>query len=454
MENDKNKKYENEDVGVIKQSKFLPAYQRKNIKNNDEKVDRINKQKNKKIIFKSKISVILIALTLVVCVFVGFVIFSNKSEISDYDNLMEMYGFSNLYNNKNGKSNDNVTKSEIIKIVLASYLNVDDITDKMIDYKSEEELEYENQNWIDYAKSIEFIGENEITSENENDNITYIEAIRYIANAKVKILGKTLDIDKEVRYKDYEGYTTEQKWAISDLVYNEILDNKNTKLNGNKKITKSQYNEMIIRSILKYNLITLDNDKINIKIYKMPKNKNDYPYTLSSVDKTIYEIDFVKVNDGFKTPIRIYSNVKSYYADIDKLIEDYLNLIFNIDYETINTKRFKSIIFDSTMYYADSTKINGYLDYVQTNKIKISGESVLQLPIIYFDGEKYRARVKIKYNVNSANELKNLIYGDNENIEYKVGENTIYIDIPFYISEDSSTIYLKNLNLNDFIVKK
>lgn len=442
----------NEVSQSTKEEKFVPAYQKKNIeeKKDKSKEKKTKKEKNikkekikdgnKKKVFKSKITLIIIALVILIIAFLGYTFIKKATnEVSDYDKLMENYGFTSLYSN----SSDKVTRSEAIKIVVASSLNVNDITNNMFEYKKDEELEYPNQNWIDYAISVGMISENEITTQNQDEYVSYVEVLRYLSNAKVNILGKTLDIEEKVNYKDYEGYTTEQKWAISDAIHSGVLDNNKTKLNGNKDITKSKFNELIIRYVQNYNLLTLEGDKINIKQDKMPSNKNLYPYTLASVDKSIYEIDFAKVNDDFKTPLEVYSEIKSDYNKISDTITSYIENIFNIDYENIKLQAYKDTMYKISMYKISSSSLDNYLQYVKDNKIKITSEQKVILPVIYFDGESYRARVQIKYNVESAIKLNDLVYGDN-GMEYTLGNKTVYLDIPFKINSTYNYVYLSN----------
>ena len=125
------------------------------------------------------------------------------------------------------------------------------------DYLSSDVVEeYPNSKWIYYAKAIELISDTDITSENYNDTEEYKNVIRYFGSAKSKILGKTLDTTVDPEFKDFSTYTPDEKWAISDLAYNGIIENKKSDLNGNDKLTKSKLNRIVIEFALKYNLIT------------------------------------------------------------------------------------------------------------------------------------------------------------------------------------------------------
>ena len=253
IDNIKEEKVENKEakkeVNKNKKSDFVPAYERKKIEEQkgttDKKVSKINKTKSKTTIkkdkntseakkekdnkpkaIKSKITVILIALVVVVVLAISLslvYIFNNES-IEDYNQLMDDYGLSLLYNNQTSNSSDKITKSEAIKLVIGATLKTEDITSYMPDdmlYKTNKvtqtesgesinldelfnqisktekiEEEYTNEYWIRYANSIEFIRKDEITKDNYNDEVTYLEFIQYISKAKTVLLGKTLDIEK------------------------------------------------------------------------------------------------------------------------------------------------------------------------------------------------------------------------------------------------------------------
>ena len=139
--------------------------------------------------------------------------------------------FSEMYNNKSPKSSEHVTKSELVKMVLSATFNMSSIDA----FADEPEAQYENAIWVEYAQDKEIIGKDEITQENENDKATYIEAIRYLVNAKSKILERDLNTEDKGEVKDIENYTPDEKNAILDMVNNKIITIKVNKINGSKK---------------------------------------------------------------------------------------------------------------------------------------------------------------------------------------------------------------------------
>lgn len=503
VENKEINKEAEKEVNKKKKSNFVPAYERKKIEmeqkvTTEKKVSKTNKTKsktstkkdkntseakkekdNKPKAIKSKITVILIALVVVVIVAISLslVYLFNNENIEDYNRLMDDYGLSMLYNNQTSNSSDKITKSEAIKLVIGSTLKTEDITSYMPDdmlYKTNKitqttneevsifdrfnqtsekekiEEEYINEYWVRYAKSIEFIRNDEITIDNYNEEVTYLEFIQYISKAKTVLLGKKLDIEKEPNFKNYNEYNNETKWMLADLVYNGILEDKNSKFDGDKIATKEFTNTLIINHVLKYNLITINDEKININELKMPSNKDEFAYTLSNVNKKVYEIENYKANENYKNARQVYATLKNSYEDLNSLVEMYYNTLLNIDYTTITPESLYAILVQSTMYMVTEEDVEKYVEYVKTNQIQITGEAKVQNPIIYFDGEYYRVRTKLTYDLKNAIDYENVLFKDTDT-KYKLGKGEKYIDVPLYQNITKTTYYIIPTTISNII---
>ena len=262
------------------------------MKNENQKVEKAEGKK----VFKSKITILLIAIIVVIIVvlILVFILGGNKSNI-DYDNDMISYGFDKLYNNESAKADETVSKSELMKMVIGVTLNRDDIAelldlttiiegyDGYSDY--EDKLEYDNQLWVEYAKSFEMIADSEITNVNQNDKATFIDAVTYLSKAKTKLLKKVLDTEVETNVKNLEAFKADQQFAIKDMIKNEVIENKD--YDWRKNLTKGDLNKLVINFALTYNTLTLDDEKVNINKAKEPSNIADYPYTLANIDKSV-----------------------------------------------------------------------------------------------------------------------------------------------------------------------
>lgn len=431
---------------TAQKKKIIPAYQRKN-----EPVDKKKKKVDKKTI-KSRITV---AFIVAIVLIIGFAIWGVISLINynkykpykKYEETMKIYGFDTAYNNQSAKTGESVTKSEAIKVILSAALNLSDIRDLTI----EKDEEYENQLWVEYAKYKEIIGSDEINKDNANDKVSYIDVIRYLANAKVKIVGKELDSAVNMKVKDIDKYKTDEQTAIEDMISNEIITINTKKIKGNSHIFKGQLNELISNFAVKYNTITENDEKINISEDKEPSNKDQYPYTLASVDKKIYEIeDYVYMEGKYKNAKNVYAQKKEFYPQIEDTINKYFNTILNVDYKTISVENFTESLKPIMLYGA--TSVEEYVNYVKDNKIVIKGKATVNFPAVYFDGIDYRARTTIEIETLNGSTNKNLFYGDgtDDDIEYNTEENKFILDVPLGESLNSVRLSIVNGSINNW----
>lgn len=445
---------------------FVPAYARKeaekNIDSADKKTNKV-KSKIKNNIMKSKFSkIILIVVAVILVLVVAFGIYkliinnSNKSNVNYLENI-KTYGFDVMYDNNTAEPTDTVTKSELMKMVVVSMLNNSDITklveireyienynEEMTQEQIEESLEYKNQMWVDYAVLSGVIEKGVITKDNANDKATLLDALVYFSNAKVKLLNEVLDTENTPDIKNFDSYRVSEQLALRDMTYNKMIDEKEK--NFKQTLTKERLNKLIIDMALEYNTITVGDEKININKDKEPSNVEDYPYTLASIDKTVYELKNYIANDSYKNARDMYVDLKDNYYAISSLIEEYALAILNIDYATLDEEVLKDNLLDLSFYYENEANIKEYIEYIKSNKIKISGSAKVQFPAVYFDGELYRVRVKVDYKIENADKKENLIYGDlksKEAISYDKDENSMIVDIPLQKSVISDTFYIK-----------
>lgn len=449
--------------------KFVPAYNRENDgKNTGKSTHNISYGNKKEKKIKSKISIILMVLVGAVVIFAiifgiwSFIVNNTGSNV-DYLEDMKTYGFDIMYDNKTAQPEETVTKSEAIKMVVVSMLNESDITkivepseyiadynDTMTEEQIEEKLSYKNELWVNYAISSGIIQKGMITKENANEAATYLDALVYFANAKVKILNKLLDVKNTPNINNYDMYSLSEQLALSDMVYNGIIDEE---VSGLKDILiKDKLNKLVIDMVLEYNTITVGDEKININKAKEPSNVEEYPYTLASIDKSVYELKNYVVNDTYKNARESYAETKKYYNAINSLIQDYMNIILNVDYTNFDENKFTNEILDLSFHYEKLSNIKDYVEYVKTNKIQISGSAKVQYPAIYYDGESYRVRVKVDYKIVNADKKENLIFGDlrlKESVSYDKNEGSMIVDLSIKKSVVSEIMYIIPTPLNN-----
>lgn len=434
--------------------KIIPSYDKKN--RSEEK----NKQKitkgNKKI--KKSIILLIICLVIIGIAIFGITYFVNEKKYEPYkkyEEKVQTYGFDKSYNNGLAKTSDSITKSEAIKMVLAASFNTNDISG--FAKQPDENNNYDNAIWVEYAKFRGIITDTDINKDNYKDKASYIEVIRYLATAKTKILERELDSAVQLKVKDIDKYKSDEQVAIEDMIQNEIIIVNTKKINGNKHIFKGQMNELISNFVEKYNTITVNGEKLNINEDKMPSNKDEYPYTLASVDKNIYEKKFyVDDEERFLNPKDLYTTKKEYYSQIKEIAEGYYDLILNVDYNTINYEDLKTEMLQYVLYGTEG--LEEYVNYVKENKIKIEGKSTVMFPAIYFDGLEYVVRMKLEFEVKNANTKSNLLYMDpinnlDNSIKYDNDKYTIYIDAKMGNAISGSTaLYNDNMTIFNLLL--
>lgn len=428
-------KQESKEIKMEKNSnenkkKIIPSYQKKN-----EPVDKKAKKKTDKRVVKSRITIaiIIVSILLVGLAVYGIISLINYNKYKPYigfEETMKTYGFDRVYNNESAKIGESITKSEAIKMILACMFNTSDISGFAKGPEGDDK--YENAIWVEYAKFRGIITDSDINKDNAKDKATYIEVIRYLANAKTKILEKELDSAPSMKVKDLDNYKSDEQVAIEDMIANEIITINTKKINGNKHIFKGQMNELISNFAIKYNTITVNGEKVNINEDKMPSNKDQYPYTLASVDKSVYEKEFyIDDENNFKSPKELYTVKKEYYTQIQEIAEGYYDTILNVDYNTINYEDMKDNILQYVLYGTEG--LEEYVNYVKSNKIIIQGKSTVMFPIIYFDGLEYNVRMKLEFDIKNSNTRDNLLYmdpinSDSTKVKYDNDKYTVYID--------------------------
>ncbi len=422
----------------------------KNDNKEESRKSKINIKKYLKQVVAILICIVVISL-MIFGIYKGIIYLSNM-KYKQYEENMNSYGFSKLYNNTSPKSYQYITKSEAIKIIVSATLKTNDIS-PFIDIENKE---YSNYIWVEYAKSMGIISQDSITAENENDKETYINIIEELANSRKILLNKETPTNVDISIKNYDKFSNSQKDSIKNLIFANIIENTNKKINGNAKVTKGMLNKLIVDYVQKDNLLTIDGATLNTDKSKMPSNANDYPYSVEDVDSSVYEIKkYYFLGVMVKDSIEVYETQRQNYNEIKNVAEQYLNTLFNIDYKTMNYEDFSNKINENLNINTDEEKLRSYIDYVKTNEIVISGEAKFQEPIVYYDGMRYRARIKVSYNIQHAINLKNLIYLDddsNEELIYNLGNNEVIYDIP--LVNDYGNYCISEFSLSNSIAGK
>ncbi len=383
--------------------------------------------------------------------YIGIRSYILNKKYGKYEKQMDLYGFSLMYNNESPKSSERITRLEMVKIILSSLYNTTEVESIGFGPKGE----FEGDEWARTAEAFEIIDEGYITKETYKDGVTYKEALFTYLNARSKIKDIPVSSTKESSFKNLQSFSQEERQYINDAVENGLLDDSKKRLNINNTLFKGQFNELVIKFVEKYNTVAPEGDVLVTKEESKPSNYEIYPYILYSVDKEVYEYKGVSEGQGdYKTPAETYKYDKDYYPQMQYRSETYYNTILNIDYRTINKDEFYEKI-DRYLRHNYDEEIYEYIDYVKENKIIIEGTAKVQLPIFYLDGVRFRARVKLTFEIKNSDTDKNLLLGDlgrQSEVKYKNKKYTIYIDTPMGTTLLSKALLLDMEPIIDLMV--
>lgn len=412
--------------------------------------DIINNDKFKLYLKLALIALAFIVIIIFAIIFISKFVYANKYKI--YEDKMATYSYDKLYNNGKNKASEKVTKAEAIKLAIITVLNEKDIT-----WFAKEYSEYDGQTFVEYAKSMNIIAENDITAENYNCYVTYEEAVMYFEKAKTALS------DKEVKSADYEvlrrpeTYGVEVQTAFSDMVANKIIKIKTKNINAHKKAIKGEINELVVNFLEEYAFISLDGARL--RFTDLPKNADKYPYILFDVPNEIYEYDFAKgdplVPEMEAKELYLYQN--EYYSQIRDFVKGYYEALLNVDYTNLNLVSYTDKMDRYIVFSSLTSSVADYYKYVLDNHIKMSANVTMIEPCIYFDGSSYRVRIKIDLNILSTDTRNNLVlydalYGDT--YTYNQNSYTIYADAKLTNAINSDNIYIQpqvqlmNITLN------
>lgn len=424
---------------------FVPSYQ------NEEERMQILKEKNRKDRIRATIITVAVIAVIALVSFLSYTIANaNYNKYKPYEQKMNIYGFSKLYDNQEPNTKEKVTKSEAIKMLLGCVYNVSSIDG--IALQTDET--YKDAIWVEYAKKQGIIGIDEITSKNADDKVKYEDVLVWIYNIQTKLLNKDIDTSANVDVKDIDAYNTDIRLAIYDLINAKIITVNTKNIDGNRNLYKGKLNELIVNMAEQYNLITVGNARININEEKIPSNASEYPYTLASVQKDVYELPFIITDDTNKIlPVDYYRDNKEYYSQIKKYVESYYNYLLNVNYEDITIEQIKRNLKKYARTEFNDDTLNAYVEYVKNNHIKLSGTATAMLPCIYFDGKDYRVRMKLEFKVESSDSDTNLLLWD-ENTKYNSKEYTLYADVIMNKNEGSQTLFVEERALSSMLSKE
>ena len=438
----------------VMQDVKVSRVQKYKLEKKKEKISDKIKKKTKKIIEKIKkvkkenvfkvviVSLVFIALIIALIFFIRFIadiISINRYKI--YEKKMNEYGFSKLYDNGQSNSREKITKLEALKLAICASQNIDSLSGIAINYTG-----YEGQSWIEYATFFGIIDTGEIFKDNKDDEVQYLDLVRYFYNAKKAFIDDEVKGTKSVVIANAAQYSNEIQVTFADLVERRIIKVETSNIDASQVATKYLANELVINTLEQ--LSTISTEKEKVRMTELPSNSDKYPYVLFDIDQKIYNYDLKVLNKkSFKTPKDIYADYKEYYSVIKEGLEGYFTQLYSVDCENIDFNK----IYEMLEYIDSGTPtlsdLKEYVDYVKEHKIKINSEVKFIEPCLYFDGENYRVRTEIKLNILQTDTRDNLLFGDSNygTVKYNKNEYTIYVDVKLTIAEKFAKVYIYDI---------
>lgn len=323
---------------------------------------------------------------------------------------MKSYGFDALYETE-GK---HVTYNEVKKLVLSTAFNT---RDEM--YYTSFGIDEEDVivGWSVLSSALGIPNSDVDARENVSEKV----AAEYIVNVLEMLLKQEI-----------EGDTLKDKTLSLDLDYTDKL------------LKKSKLNAWIIQIFEAYSSLNINNG-MEITNFNKPSNYKIYPYIVEGIPKKIYTL---KMDEAQILPKDAYLNCSSYFNNIKETVENYFELILNVDYTTLNEEAFlydlnRCLAYGTHIFAGEdkviSKDIDNYLKYIKDNNIKTKGNVTTLFPIFYGKNGRYFLRVKCEFEIIEASSKKDLFLYDSK-VEYTDSKYTIYTDVPV-ISVSASGIY-------------
>lgn len=422
-----------------------------------------NKKNREKRERPSLYTIIVLLAVAVIILIILIVIINNiilKIKYKKYTEKMYEYGYQELYDNQEASTLEKLTNKELIKVIIGSIKNSNDI-DELNDF--DDSTISSDEKWYNYAT---YLGYNTVIDKDEiYSNAKKVDAAIILTNIVEKALGVNIEKTKlEMSDKKLSKFDDNEKDILSKAVSLGLIENNNKGI-SNKEIIKGELNKLVISVIEKYSTIYYANKKtadggtlvgnIVTDKSKMPNNFEDYPYIVDNIDNSLYDIELnYEISSNAKTPKMVYSNMSDIYLQIDEIIENYFDAILNVDYNNISADSFIDKLNGSTIYSVDKDDVIDYIKYVKSNKIKLEGKATALLPIIYYSGEQYIVRTKVVFKVINSNTNKNLLYGDeNSNIIYNSNQFELYVDLPMGITINSKSLLVRTDCIAENMIK-
>ena len=364
---------------------------------------------------------------------------------------VNVFGFNKRYDDAYSLKYKNVTKGEAIALVLSSVYNTNDIIE--IGYNPL--FADRNAAWVRYAEVEGVIKEGSINAENVNKKANLLEVITAFGKCKELFLKQKLKEETPLNFKGIKKLTKEQLKYVKDAVAMGVIPNSGY-FNPNRKIKRGEMNEMVLKYMYNASKAMALGVEVEEDESKFPSNYVDYPFIAKGMDKELYEIPFKNAGVGNQQkPKEVYGGFKDISTIAEDTIRQYSALLLNVDYKTINSDELEKKYKELMQFFPRVHLVKEYVDYVKEHKLVIKGTADPLWPIIYYDGDLYRLRTKVEFEILEGDTKENVILGDVIRKDKSVYEskNSFIVDIPLEYGVASHKLYSSLFSLMDAKVK-
>lgn len=295
--------------------------------------------------------------------------------------------------------------------------------------------------YIDAAIEIKIVETNQFS--NYSKNITRIDAAVLLNRADEQIHGtdtvdeKKYTAVKEKRISDIKKITESKLDAAVDTMAKGIILGKfngfyiqNRTFNPNQSISTGEAKGAINRMVNANKRSKISPDGQLIRTTKLPKNAGDFEYILACYPNKFYEMKYrYMFNSAYKDgtmerseynkPVEMKDKIyKSYFMenpmkeymdlyleDWTSKVEEYLNILFNVDYRTVNNKWRDNLL---SMYVVPETTfnstgkpeyVNEYIAAIKKNQVVVESDIIAVEPSTFYSYGFYYIRAYVRYKI-------------------------------------------------------
>lgn len=395
------------------------------------------KKSRSKLIKIVLVLIITIVVITIASLIISRVVYQNKYK--EYATKIESMGLNQLYSDGKTNAYEYVTRGEAISMIIKGALNIESIEDYgFMPSETNPYLAY-----IEFSNYRNIVPELMIDESNINGEITRLELLKILGRAKEFYLGKELkSSDLRLKINGAHKLGETETLYLKDLVNTNVFNNSGS-IYEKTKVRRGEFNKAIYEFSVSVSSITDGTGEVETDKSKLPSNADQYPFILKGMDKTVYEKPFINQDkEEFESPNELFRHLKNSNDGIIKRVQNYMDLILNVDYNTIDEESIQKVASENFLYVKNSEIIGEYVNYIKEHKIKLSGDSKIYVPAIYYDGITYRIRLVVTFKIEEGDTLENVLLGDvlGEKVTY-LKDNSLIIDFPLENKAGSNELY-------------